>query len=103
MSKFKVGDKVRLNNSHETTGTIKYKVSDDIWDILWDDDGEMCKQRENGLELIKERTMKDTITLKELIEQGACKEGIVWFVSAMSDKGRRPHCCCDITESLKVK
>jgi hypothetical protein len=89
MSKFKVGDRVRcLNNSgyeyklfvgntYTISESNKGKDSDMVRlkgkpeiDIVYD----------YRFELIKERTMKDTITLKELIEQGACKEGLLWFI-----------------------
>jgi hypothetical protein len=55
---------------HELGGLCEYKH------------GWYCNPRD--LKLIKEPKMKDTITLKELIEQDACKEGVLWFMDVFN-------------------
>ena len=38
--------------------------------------------------IFKEDKMKDTITLRELIKQDACKEGVLWFMDKIECEQR---------------
>jgi hypothetical protein len=87
--KMKVGDKVEVIDwgwgcgqaSIGKRGVI-VRISDFKY-IFKTDDGLELSSRKEGLKLIQEDKMKDTITLRELIEQGACKEGVLWFIDKM--------------------
>jgi len=78
--KFKKGDKVKYYNN----GEIHIRTVDHIHgEEVWFTNG--CWLYERHLELVKEERMKTTITLRELIEQGACKKGVLWFMDWVSN------------------
>jgi hypothetical protein len=88
----KVGDRVRVKEGYGNSDyfhdgkefTIR-RIKDGLYVFPKETkkDNPLYNININKLKLIQEDKMKDTISLRELIEQGACKEGLLWFLHAV--------------------
>jgi hypothetical protein len=80
MSKFKVGDRVRSKSTgcKYTLRSRNYSMDGTFGDA-WNTDG-LGWLGEKQFELIKERTMKDYVSIRDLLEDRACQDGILRFI-----------------------
>ncbi len=87
MTKFKVGNRVRLTKKDRVhkkglifnINSFCYNGEEEPqYNYCWRKD-DLIGFKIEHLELVKETDMKDTITLRELIEKDACKELLLWF------------------------
>jgi hypothetical protein len=99
----KIGARVRLKSGGNISGSNHIETIRDIEnDRVWTEESPGWSYIES-LELVEEKQMKDTITLRELIEQDACKEDVLWFMDYVmnhigwsNDSDSLKDCCKNV-------